>query len=100
MKTLKLTILLLIFFNISQAQLVLEKEFEFDNKLKVELYEINTGVYKYVIVKPEESKIELYNLDYSLWREISIPQITDFVIEEVSLITQNLYDSKIPLDFI
>lgn len=90
-------IVILLFFGVASAQFALEKVY--DHSLAST--RINASEYKYFLMDVAKSECRIYNLDHTLFKTISISLPTDYYLNDIKFVTQNLFnsDSNIELWF-
>lgn len=83
--------------NVASAQFALEKTY--DHSLSST--KINATEYKYFLMDVAKSECWIYNLDHTLFKTISISLPTDYYLNDIKFVTQNLFnsDSNIELWF-
>ncbi|TGE23566.1 T9SS type A sorting domain-containing protein [Hymenobacter metallicola] len=95
----KLFTLLLSFTALTaSAQITLEKEYA-AGTLRLDVIKLSTGAVKYVTAEDKSPTVRLYNLDHSLFRQVTLPTAligTDFYVETIA---DKLFNQDAALEF-
>jgi len=82
-------IALLLASTFSQAQLTLEKVFDYSLTSTM----INQTDYKYFLMDVSKSECRMYNTDYTLWKTIPISLPSGYYLFDIKFVSQNLFNS-------
>ncbi|HOZ87025.1 MAG TPA: T9SS type A sorting domain-containing protein [Bacteroidia bacterium] len=92
-----LILLLVLFIGNLGAQITFDNSYT--SPLAISLDKLQFSGYKYVKVNIQNLKIELYNINHSLFKTISIPTQTA-PIQSVSYVSENLFDTDNLVEFV
>jgi hypothetical protein len=84
-----LILTLLLVSLLSQAQLTLEKVYDYSLTSTM----INQTDYKYFLMDVTKSECRIYNTDYSLWKTIPVALPSGYYLYDIKFVSQNLFNS-------
>lgn len=96
MRKLAGTIAILIAFLATNAQVTLEKKYDYS----ASVIKLETLGYKYYLMDVPKAQCRIYNLDHSVFKTINCSVPTNFYLSNIQLISENLFDNDAGLELV